>query len=309
MGKRSGMPNISRAGQRALERYLKHLSGAEDLSLPTLRNYGSDLRHFMAWCEASWSEGQAAMTAFAPAQVTTSTLTQYRSFLKTTLRLKPSSINRHLVSLKRYFAWAAETKLVTLDPARVVKLVPRVAQAPRHLSDREEHALVVAVTTAADLRDRTIILLLLHTGLRARELCRLQRDHLSIGQRSGLLKVYGKGNKYREVPLNATARTALQAYFAQHKSESHYLFPSGKTGGALTERALGHLIKKYATQAKLPDVSPHNLRHRFGYRMAEAVPLHRLAQIMGHNSLDTTMIYIRATQSDLQKEVEKIAWV
>jgi integrase len=58
----------------------------------------------------------------------------------------------------------------------------------------------------------------------------------------------------------------------------------------------------------LPDVSPHDLRHRFGYRMAEVVPLHRLAQIMGHDSLDTTMIYIRGTQRNLQKEVEKIAW-
>ena len=55
-------------------------------------------------------------------------------------------------------------------------------------------------------------------------------------------------------------------------------------------------------------VSPHDLRHRFGYRMAETVPLHRLAQIMGHDSLDTTMIYVRGTKSDLQREVEKIAW-
>lgn len=51
-----------------------------------------------------------------------------------------------------------------------------------------------------------------------------------------------------------------------------------------------------------------DLRHRFGYRMAEVVPLHRLAQIMGHDSLDTTMLYIRGTKQDLQHDVEKIAW-
>ncbi len=55
-------------------------------------------------------------------------------------------------------------------------------------------------------------------------------------------------------------------------------------------------------------MSPHDLRHRFGYRMAESVPLHRMAQIMGHDSLDTTMIYVRATAGDLQREVEEIAW-
>jgi len=83
---------------------------------------------------------------------------------------------------------------------------------------------------------------------------------------------------------------------------------SGKTKGALSERALGYIIKKYACVAKLSDVSPHDLRHRFGYRMAETVPLHRLAQIMGHDSLDTTKLYIQGTKSDLQQAVETIVW-
>jgi integrase/recombinase XerD len=68
------------------------------------------------------------------------------------------------------------------------------------------------------------------------------------------------------------------------------------------------VVTKYAIQAKVQNVSPHDLRHRFGYRMAQSVPLHRLAQIMGHNSLDTTLVYIRGTRSGLQQEVEKIAW-
>ena len=71
---------------------------------------------------------------------------------------------------------------------------------------------------------------------------------------------------------------------------------------------MGLLINKYAKLAQVLDVSPHDLRHRFGYRMAEVVPLHRLAQIMGHDSLNTTMLYIRGTKQDLQQDVEKIAW-
>ncbi len=110
------------------------------------------------------------------------------------------------------------------------------------------------------------------------------------------------------MPLNATARTALQEYLPTLPADTTTLFPSGKTGRALSERALGHLIKRYALLAHLADVSPHDLRHRFGYRMAEVVPLHRLAQIMDHDSLDTTMTYVQATRTDLQKEVEKIAW-
>jgi|SRR5579859_8218472 len=87
------------------------------------------------------------------------------------------------------------------------------------------------------------------------------------------------------------------------------LFTSEKTGQALTERGLGYMIKKYARAANLAHLRPHDLRHRFGYRMAQVVPLHRLAEIMGHDSLDTTMIYIKSTKADLQQAVEKIAWV
>src|SRR5437667_10029264 len=77
---------------------------------------------------------------------------------------------------------------------------------------------------------------------------------------------------------------------------------------ALSERALGYIVKKYAKSAKLADVSPHDLRHLFGYRMAASVPLHRLAQIMGHDSLDTLKLYIQGTKHDLQQAVETIAW-
>ncbi len=82
----------------------------------------------------------------------------------------------------------------------------------------------------------------------------------------------------------------MTTYLATIPKDAPALFCSHKTGGALTERALGYLITKYAELAKVADVSPHDLRHRFGYRMAATVPLHRLAQIMGHDSLDTTMI-------------------
>ena len=109
--------------------------------------------------------------------------------------------------------------------------------------------------------------------------------------------------------MNATARTILTEYLRTLPPEVLYLFNSERTGMALTERALGHLITKYAQQAHLTGVSPHTLRHRFGYRMAQVVPLYRLAQIMGHDSLDTTMLYIKGTPADLQQAIEKIAWV
>jgi integrase/recombinase XerD len=193
----------------------------------------------------------------------------------------------------------------------VVKLVGEEVTPPRHLDDQEEQALVAAVTAVGKARDRAIIVLMLHTGLRAQEVCTLTRAQVRLGKRSGTLVVCGKRNKYREIPLNATARAALLAYdpaLRRPSQDSTPLFLSEKKHARLTERGLGYLINKYAKRANVRDVSPHDLRHRFGYRMAATVPLHRLAQLMGHDSLDTTMRYVQGTRQDLQQAVETIAW-
>jgi integrase/recombinase XerD len=274
----------------------------EDLAPASLRNYLSDVRHFMAWYEARETERAVAdqkTSDFDAAAITTPTLTHYRSYLQTVQRQKPASVNRSLISVKRYFGWAIQHHLISYDPSAAVKLVGEEESAPRHLDDQEEQALVAAVTQAGTLRDRVLIVLLLHTGLRAREICRLRRDQVKLGKRGGWLEVIGKRNKYREVPLNTTARKVLEEYLPTLPPATVFLFPSGKTKQALSE---------HARVAKLPDVSPHDLRHRFGYRMAESVPLHRLAQIMGHDSLDTTRVYVQGTKHDLQQAVETIAW-
>jgi integrase/recombinase XerD len=249
---------------------------------------------------------------FTPERVTTPTLTSYRAYLQA-LQLKPNSINRFLVSLKRYFAWLVTVGHLTSDPAKVIKLVGEEAVPPRHLNDQEEQALVSAVKNKGSLRDQAIIILMLHTGLRAQEVCTLTRAHVCLSKRSGSITVHGKRNKYREVPLNATARIALLAYdpllTKPHAQDTTPLFRSEKRHARLTERGLGYLVKKYVDLAKLCEVSPHDLRHRFGYRMAQSVPLHRLAQLMGHDSLDTTMLYVQGTKDDLQQAVETIAWM
>jgi integrase/recombinase XerD len=306
--KRQAQPLLSENGQQALDQYTQVLQQIEDLSPVTIRNYLSDLRQFIAWCECSWSEEQED-DSFVPQAIAPTLLMRYRDYLQTSLGLKPSTVNRTLMSLKRYFAWTRKIHLVQSDPASLIKFVPKEVAPPRHLNDEEEEALVAAVNAVGTLRDQTIIILLLHTGLRAQELCTLTRQQVHLSKRNGTLRIMGKRKKVREVPLNTTARSILNRYLETLSPECSYLFPSEKTQRALTGRALGHLLTKYATQAQVADVSPHDLRHRFGYRMAEVVPLHRLAQIMGHDSLDTTMLYIRGTRQDLQQEVEKIAWV
>jgi integrase/recombinase XerD len=301
---RAAQPSLSVEGQQALDLHTYALKRVEDLSI---RNYLSDLRQFIAWCESGWCEKQDE-PSYTPQAVVLSLLIRYRTYLQTMLWLKPSSINRTLMSLKRYFAWAVRKQLIQDDPTRTVKFVPKEATTPRHLSDEAEDALVAAVNAYGTLRDRTIITLLLHTGLRAQELCTLTCNQMYIGKRNGTLRIIGKRKKVREIPLNATVRSILLRYLETLPQGTIYIFPSEKIRVALTERALGHLIAKYAQWAQALDVSSHDLCHRFGYCMVEVVPLHRLAQIMGHDSLDTTMLYIRGTKQDLQQDVEKIVW-
>lgn len=76
---------------------------------------------------------------------------------------------------------------------------------------------------------------------------------------------------------NTIARNVLEEYLSVVPPQTVFLFPSEKTKSALSERMLGSIVKKYANRAKLADVSPHDVRHRFGYHMAESVSLHRLA--------------------------------
>ena len=315
--RRAAKPDLSAEGEKGLDTYGSYLRDEQDLAADTVRNYLADLRQFAAFCEASWAEGEETDEPFSPANVTTPTITLYRSQLKNALELKPASINRHLISIKRYFGWATDEGLVGRDPAKVVKLVPRVVSPPRHLPDKEEAALVAAVERYGSPRDRTLIVVALHTGLRAEELCGLGPSHVKIAKRSGRLEVWGKRGKYREVPLNSTAREAFAEWMVTLPEGSTCLFPSrkGERNGSgerelrpITNRALGYVVSKYAALAKVEDVSPQDLRHRFGYVMAARVPLHRLAQIMGHDSLDTTMVYVRGTPGDLQQAVEEIAW-
>jgi integrase/recombinase XerD len=304
--KRQAMPQLSPSGKLALATYEQTLLKQEDLAPASIRNYLSDVRHFIAWYEC---HTDTEVHIFTPQTITTPVLTRYRAYLQTDQRQRPASINRSLVSLKRYFRWAKQKQFMGHDPSAPVKLVGQEGVAPRHLDDQEERGLMTAVTKEGTLRDRVLIVLLLHTGLRASEICHLRLNQIKLSKRSGSLEVIGKRNKYREVPLNTTARNVLEEYLSTLPSQTIFLFPSDKTKGPLSERMLGYIIKKYADGAKLIDVSPHDLRHRFGYRMAESVPLHRLAQIMGHDSLDTTKLYIQGTKQDLQRAVETIAWV
>ena len=139
--KRNATPPLSGVGEQALQLYKQNLCEREDLTRASVRNYLSDVRHFMAWYEAQREANAQEDTTFALQAITTPTLTRYRAYLQTVQRHKPASVNRSLVSLKRYFGWAIQNKLISYNPSAAVKLVGQEDPPPRHLDDQEEQAL------------------------------------------------------------------------------------------------------------------------------------------------------------------------
>jgi len=98
---------LTDSGEAALAAYTRYLHNEQDMSAGTRRSYLSELRQFAAWCETSWSEGHDIPVTFAPQQITTPLLTQYRSYLQTVRRMQPTTSNRILVDLKRYCGWSS----------------------------------------------------------------------------------------------------------------------------------------------------------------------------------------------------------
>jgi site-specific recombinase XerD len=177
--KRLANPLLSSLGEAALAHYRESLWEHEDLTSASRRNYLSDLRHFAAWYEPHsirrTDETSSSQMGFDPRAITTPALTRYRAYLQKDLHQKPNSVNRALISVKRYCGWAMQKQLISYNPSIPVKLVGEEEHAPRHLEDEEEQALVAAVTNEGTLRDRVLIVLLLHTGLRAREARQAER--------------------------------------------------------------------------------------------------------------------------------------
>jgi Phage integrase family len=228
---------------------------------------------------------------------------QYEQALREQDNLIPASIRKYLSDLRHFIAWyeacAAERAPDTLVNSRFDLLAITTPTLNRYRTyfqtvQRQKPASV----------NRSPVSLKRYCSWAIQ----LRYDQVRLDKRSGLLEVIGKRNTYREVPLNATASKVLKEYLPTLPADVVIAFPSAKRKKPLSERALGYIVKKYASVAKLPDVSPHDLRHRFGYRMAESVPLHRQVQIMGHDSLDTTKLYIQGTRHDVQQAVETIAW-
>jgi integrase/recombinase XerD len=282
-----------------LSAFRDYLKAERGMAANTVLAYGRDLERFAVWAE------QGRLTSYL--EPTLRELSDYLTFLRDE-QLAPPSIARHLVALKMFYRFLRLEERG--DPTAVELLSsPKLWERIPQVLSPESVTKLLASPNPSDrffLRDRALLETLYATGGRASEVVGVRLEDVFLD--SGFLKVHGKGNKQRVVPLGKPAVAALRMYLgegrpglAKESGQCGYVFVS-RAGRRLTREMLWVLVKKYVRRAGLnPKVSPHTLRHSFATHLLEGgADLRTVQELLGHSNIRTTQHYTHVDRSRLK---------
>ncbi|MCS6580695.1 site-specific tyrosine recombinase XerD [Curtobacterium citreum] len=316
---------------RAAETYLRHVAIERGLSQHTLSAYRRDLAVFTSWlADAPVVESDGADRAGGSsvlqdvARLARADVSGFVEHLATRPSgpLAPRSIARMLSSVRSFTAFAAGEGWLPLDPGTAVRPPKAPMRLPKAIPVEDMERLLGAVSVDADdpvqLRDKALLELLYATGARISEAVGLSVDDVTTlsdadGELS-VVKVTGKGNKQRIVPLGSFARAAIDAYLVRARPVFAARGPStpalflGARGARLSRQSAWLVIQAAAAAADLEaHVSPHTFRHSFATHLLEGGADVRVVQeLLGHASVATTQIYTMVT-ADMLRDVYQTA--
>jgi integrase/recombinase XerD len=278
-----------------VERFLDALWLESGLSRNTLSAYRSDLDGFAAWLKAS------------PVRARRDQLLGYLNDC-VDRGVRPRTSARLLSSLRRFYHYLLREGLIDEDPTATLEAPKLGRTLPKSLSEEQVERLLTApdADVPLGLRDRAMLETLYATGLRVSELVGLSLQQVNL--QAGVLKVIGKGNKERLVPLGEESIEWLQRYLSGARKEllgthvSDALFPTAR-GAAMTRQAFWHNIKRYAQRAGIESrLSPHTLRHAFAtHLLNHGADLRVVQMLLGHADLSTTQIYTQVARERLKQ--------
>jgi integrase/recombinase XerD len=294
---------VSATLAKAIEDYLTYLRVERGLSPATLRAYRSDLTDFAAGrgVESGWADGPDAARRHL-AERTRRHAAGVGAGAGAGSGLAPTSLRRRAASIRGFYRFAYGDGLIDRDVAAHIDLPRQPRLLPETLTVADVEALLDA---APDLRSRALLELLYASGLRVSEALGLDLEDLSLD--GGYVRVIGKGDKERLVPVGDVALDWLGRWLADARPELlaiHHVAPLrggplfvADRGGRLARQQAFAMVRSAARRAGLPDgVSPHTLRHSFATHLLEGgADLRVVQELLGHASISTTQLYTHVT--------------
>ncbi|MEK7207631.1 MAG: site-specific tyrosine recombinase XerD [Pseudomonadota bacterium] len=288
---------MSGPDKEIIERFGDSLWLQDGLSANTLDAYRRDVEGLSRWLS---SRGVSLIKA------TRADLLEYLSVC-VGQGVRPRTTARLLSSLRRFYGYLLREEIVRTDPSALIDS-PKIGRPlPKSLTEEQVEKLLQApdISARLGLRDRAMLETLYATGLRVSELVGLTLSQMSLGQ--GVVRVIGKGDKERLVPLGEEAISWLHRYLSEgrpalvRRRTTDAVFATAR-GGPMTRQAFWHNLKQHARTAEIRSaISPHTLRHAFAtHLMNHGADLRVVQMLLGHADLSTTQIYTHIARARLK---------
>ncbi|WP_243370101.1 tyrosine recombinase XerC [Geotalea sp. SG265] len=283
-----------------VDQFCRYLAVERNASSHTVAAYRSDLDFFLSFL-ARERDAQLDVATIDHLLIRRYIASLYRDHQK-------STIGRKLAAIRALFKYLLRQGIVARNPAELVSTPKKEKKIPYHLTIDEVTALVEAPRqeNLLSLRDRAILELLYSCGMRVSELTALSVEEVSMDER--LVRVCGKGNKERIVPMGRKAHQALAAYLtARGNPAAEAPLILNVRGTRLTSRSVARIIDRHIIKiAAMKKISPHTLRHTFATHMLEGgADLRAIQELLGHASLSTTQKYTHVSIDRLMEVYDK----
>ena len=294
----------------AAREYLAAMRGK--LTAHSHRDYRQKLTVFAEWCSAQGVTLEHVNQRTVDQFVDHLRATHHGS--KTGQAISTYTLAGYVRVIKAFLQWCSEdpygdfTQFVKPDTPRLVKLPKTEIKIVETFSDEQIEALIMAAKQNYNehlrLRDACIVQVLVETGIRAFELCGLTLANTHLDPDRAYLKIHGKGNKWRQVPLGNHTRRTIQHYILTYRQGAEGnapLFVDRAERDGLTVNGLEEMMDRLGRWAGIegkPRCSPHTLRHTFAARfIRRSGSIHHLQKMLGHSSVVTTEAYCRSLGS------------
>jgi len=291
--------------RKYLRKYINFIKLEKRLSKNSVDSYRRDLVHFLHYINSK---------KITLDRVSKEDLSSYIIYLSKELQIKERSLARKISSIKNFFKFLLDYKIVTSSLIDSIEPVKLNKSLPEFLTEDEVMRMLQIPDVMKDsgLRDRTVLELFYSSGLRVTEMIELKISDLFLKQ--GVIRVFGKGSKERVVPVSNSAKLYIENYIlrVRHKliqpgKFTDYLFLNNR-GAGFSRQGIWKKIKEYAKLAGIEkNISPHKLRHTFATHLLEGgADLRSLQMLLGHSSINTTEIYTHVEQQKIRNEFNRL---